>query len=79
MDVILGILPGFQQITYINDFSKHVYQRKKFKTHKSGSGCMMFKDTIQGPIERLKTKVRYKIAGHYIPQLSEKVNYLSSE
>lgn len=27
----------------------------------------------------LKTKVRYNIAGPHIPQLSEKVNYLSSE
>lgn len=82
MDVILRIISGFQQITRISDPSKHIYQRKNFKTHKIGSGGLISKDRIKVPsdrIKRLKTKVRYSVVGHQVPQLNKKVSYLSFE
>lgn len=80
MSVILRILSEFQQITCVDASSKHVYQRKNFQIHKIGSGGIICKGTIKFPTDRIiGWKPKYSLAGHHVPQLNEKVDYLSSE
>ena len=80
MSVILRILSEFQKITCVDASSKHVYQRKNFQIHKIGSGGIICKDRITVPTDRIiGWKPKYSLAGHHVPQLNEKVDYLSSE